>query len=212
VTALPIAFPPGAFRRENEEEDSLFYAFPRRVVHLDDAARAALTRLYGALVPPRGCVLDLMASWRSHMPAPFTGTVLGIGLNREEMADNPQLSQALVHDVNREPRLPFNDGAFDAALCAVSVQYLTQPVEVFREVWRTLRPGAPFVVSFSNRCFPEKAVALWRAASDHQHLALIVAYFEAAGGVGRSWSDLTEFAHEPPAGDPLWVVWALRAA
>jgi SAM-dependent methyltransferase len=206
----PIAFPPHAFRRENEEDDRLFYAMPRRVVHIDDAARAALTRLYGALVPPGGCVLDLLASWRSHLPTTFTGTAIGLGLNRDEMADNPQLGQAVVQDVNREPRLPFNDTAFDAALCAVSVQYLTQPVEVFREVWRTLKPEAPFVVSFSNRCFPEKAVAVWRAASDHQHLAVVVAYFEASGGLGQGWRDILEFAHEPPTGDPLWVVWALK--
>ena len=207
----PITFPPNAFLRENEEDDGLFYAMPRRVVHIDDAARAALTRLYGALLPPRGIVLDLMASWRSHLPDSFAGTAIGLGLNRDEMADNPQLSQAIVQDVNRDPGLPFNDAAFDAALCAVSVQYLTRPVEVFREVWRTLKPEAPFVISFSNRCFPEKAVALWHAATDRQHVAVVVAYFEASGGLGQGWRDLVDTAHEPPDGDPLWVVLALKA-
>jgi SAM-dependent methyltransferase len=172
------AFPPGAFRRLDEEDDRLFYGVPRRVVHLDEAALAALTRLYGVVVPPTGSVLDLMASWRSHLPPWFKGTVVGLGLNREEMRDNPQLSQALVHDLNREPRLPLNDGAFDAALCAVSVQYLTQPVEVFREVARTLRPGAPFVT----------------------------AYFHRSG----LWEGLTEFAHTPATGDPLYAVWGLK--
>lgn len=176
------------------------------MVHLDEAALAALTRLYGVVVPPTGSVLDLMASWRSHLPPWFRGTVLGVGLNRDEMRDNPQLGQALVHDLNREPRLPFNDAAFDAALCAVSVQYLTQPVEVFREVGRTLKPGAPFVVSFSNRCFPDKAVALWHAANDAQHAAIVTAYFQRSG----SWEGLTEFAHTPPTGDPLYVVWGRR--
>ena len=201
-----IVFPPGAFRRLDDEDDHLFYAWPRRVVHLDDAALAALTRLYGAVVTPTGCVLDLMASWRSHLPPWFRGTVIGLGLNGEEMRDNPQLGQALVHDLNREPRLPLNDEAFDAALCAVSVQYLTHPVEVFREVRRTLKPGAPFVVSFSNRCFHEKAVALWHAANDAQHAAIVTAYFRSSG----SWEALTEFAHTPPTGDPLCVVWGLK--
>ncbi len=210
--APPAAFPPGAFRRENEEDDSLFYAWPRRVTHLDGPALATLQRLYAALLPPGGCVLDLMASWRSHLPATFTGTAIGLGLNREEMVDNPRLSQALVHDLNREPTLPFNDEAFDAALCAVSVQYLTRPVEVFREVRRTLRPGGPFIVTFSNRCFPEKAVALWRAANDQQHVALVIAYFDAAGGLGQSWSDASEYAHTPDDGDPLYAVWAGRAS
>jgi SAM-dependent methyltransferase len=207
----PITFPPNAFLRENEEDDERFYTMPRRVVHIDDAARAALTRFYGAVVPPRGSVLDLMASWRSHLPDSFAGSAIGLGLNRDEMADNPQLSQAIVQDVNRDPRLPFTDAAFDAVLCAVSVQYLTRPVEVFREVWRTLKPQGPFVVSFSNRCFSEKAVALWHAASDRQHVAVVVAYFEASGGLGQAWSELIDTAHEPPGGDPLWIVAALKA-
>lgn len=207
----PIAFPPGAFRRANEEDDRLFYAWPRRVVHLDDGALAALGRLYASLVPPRACALDLMASWRSHLPPTFSGTLIGVGLNRDEMRENPQLAQAVVHDINQEPKLPFNDAAFDAVLCAVSVQYLTRPVEVFQDVRRTLKPGAPFVVTYSNRCFPEKAVALWHAASDEQHGAIVAAYFAASGGVGEGWSDLSEYAHTPTGGDPLYAVWAARA-
>lgn len=208
----PISFPPDAFRRQNEEDDRLFYAWPRRVVHLDEAALGALMRLYGTLVPPKGCVLDLMSSWRSHLPPWFAGTLLGLGLNRDEMRDNPQLAQAIVHDLNRDPRLPFNDVAFDAALCAVSVQYLIRPIEVFDEVRRTLKPGAPFIVSFSNRCFPEKAVALWRAANDDQHGAIVAAYFSASGGVGQAWSELAEYAHTPTGSDPLYALWAARAS
>jgi SAM-dependent methyltransferase len=201
-----IVFPPGAFRRIDEEDDRLFYASPRRTVHLDDAALAALTRLYAMVVPPTGCVLDLMAAWRSHLPPWFRGTLIGLGLNRTEMRDNPQLGQALVHDLNQEPALPVNDAAFDAALCAVSVQYMTRPLEVFREVHRALKPGAPFVVSFSNRCFPEKAVALWQAANDAQHAAIVTAYFQGSGG----WEGLGEFSHTPADGDPLFAVWGMK--
>ena len=154
------------FRRFDEDDDSAFYSFPRRVVHIDDGAIAALTRLYAALVPAGVRVLDLMGSWRSHLPASFGGAAIGLGLNAVEMAENPHLAAAVVHDLNREPGLPFADAAFDAVVCAVSVQYLTRPLDVFREVRRVLRPGAPFVVSFSNRCFPDKAVALWRASDD----------------------------------------------
>lgn len=204
----PIEFPPKAFRRFNEEDDRLFYALPRRVVHLDDGALAALTALYARLVPAQGCVLDLMASWRSHLPRTFAGTVIGLGLNGEEMRDNPRLAQALVHDLNREPRLPFGDAAFDAALCAVSAQYLTHPVEVFGEVLRALKPGAPFVVTFSNRCFPEKAVGRWLAATDEQHGSLVAAYFVASSRPESRWSEISEYAHRPDAGDPLWALWA----
>src|ERR1700745_1034147 len=96
-------FPPGAFRRLDEEDDRLFYTSPRRVVHLDAAAVTALTRLYERLVPSTGCGLDLMAYWRSQLPAAFPGTVIGLGMTRDEMLDNPQLAQAIVHDLNRDP-------------------------------------------------------------------------------------------------------------
>jgi ubiquinone/menaquinone biosynthesis C-methylase UbiE len=131
--------------------------------------------------------------------------VVGLGLNAEEMADNPQLTRAIVHDVNDDPRLPFGDEAFDGAMCAVSIQYLTAPLVVFREVCRVLRPGAPFIVSFSNRCFPTKAVAVWLGTTDPQHVALVRAYFQGAGG----WVDVTEEDRSPgDDGDPLYAVCA----
>src|SRR5205814_10622760 len=158
------------------------------------------------VLPAGGALLDLMSSWRSHLPAGVAaGEVVGLGLNAEEMADNPQLTKSVVHDVNREPRLPFGDEAFDGAMCAVSIQYVIHPVRLLREVRRLLRPGAPFVVSFSNRCFPTKAIALWLGTSDVQHLTLVRAYFEAAG----CWTDAREEDRSPGAGgDPLYAVWA----
>lgn len=199
------------FRRFDEDDDSAFYSFPRRVVHIDDGAIAVLTRLYAALVPSGGRVLDLMSSWRSHLPASFSGGAIGLGMNAVEMAENPQLTSAVVHDLNREPKLPFADEAFDAVTCAVSIQYLTRPLEVFREVRRVLRPGAPFVVSFSNRCFPDKAVALWRVTDDQEHVEVVTAYFADSAEPGGAWAAVESFEHAPRQGDPLYVVWARRA-
>src|SRR5499426_4031421 len=132
--------------------------------------------------------------------------VIGLGMNAEEMGDNPQLTKSVVHDLNRDPRLPFGDGEFDGAMCAVSVQYLTHPVLVFREVRRVLQSGAPFVVAFSNRCFPTKAIAVWLDSTDRQHLGLVRAYFEGSGG----WMDIREEDRSPRAGDPLYAVWARK--
>jgi len=202
--------PPAAYAREDETSDAEFYGFPRKVVHIDDGAIAALGRLYAEALPEGGRLLDLMSSWRAHLPVGFRAAeVVGVGMNAEEMADNPQLTRAVVHDVNREPRLPFGDAEFDGAMCAVSVQYLIHPVQVFREVARVLRPGAPFVVSFSNRCFPTKAVAVWLAATDEQHLTLVRAYFDAV----RRFVDIKEETRSAgPDGDPLYVVWARAAS
>ena len=196
---------PTAFAREDESTDDEFYGFPRKVVHIDDGAIVALGRLYGEVLPTGGRLLDLMSSWRSHLPEGFPADVVGLGMNAEEMADNPRLARFVVHDVNREPRLPFGDAELDGAMCAVSVQYLTHPLRVFREVARVLRPGAPFVVSFSNRCFPTKAVAAWLYANDEQHVELVRAYFDTAGG----FVDVKEEDRSPGGyGDPLYAVWA----
>jgi len=126
-------------------------------------------------------------------------------LNAEEMTDNPRLTRSIVHDLNRTPRLPFGNEEFDGAMCAVSIQYVTHPLLVLREVRRVLRPRAPFVVSFSNRCFPTKAVAVWLSTTDQQHVTLVRSYFEAAGG----WIDATVEDRSPgDHGDPLYAVWA----
>ena len=201
--------PATAYTRDDESPDERFYDVPRKVVHIDDDAIAALGGLYAEVLPTGGRLLDLMSSWRSHLPSGFRAAeVVGLGLNAEEMADNPQLTRHVVHDVNREPRLPFDDAWFDGATCAVSIQYVTHPLRLLREVGRVLCPGAPFVVSFSNRCFPTKAVAVWLDTTDEQHLTLVRAYFEAAGG----WTDVTS-EDRSPGGDanPLYAVWARRA-
>jgi SAM-dependent methyltransferase len=199
-------FPPEAYAREDESPDGRFYGAPRKVVHIDDGAIAALGRLYADVLPGDGRLLDLMSSWRTHLPAGLHAReVVGLGLNAEEMADNPQLTRSLVHDVNRDPRLPFDDEQFDGAMCAVSIQYLTHPVRLLRELHRVLRPGAPCVVSFSNRCFPTKAVAVWLSTTDQQHLMLVRSCFEAAGG----WTDVKAEDRSPDGdGDPLYAVWA----
>ena len=202
-------YPPDAYARDDESPDGGFYGVPRKVVHIDDGAIVALGALYAEVLPPGGRLLDLMSSWRSHLPARAqAGEVIGLGMNAEEMGDNPQLTKSVVHDINRDPRLPFGDREFDGAMCAVSIQYVTHPVLVFRELHRVLRPGAPFVVSFSNRCFPTKAVAVWLGTTDHQHLMLVRSYFEAAGG----WRDVKDEDRSSDGnGDPLYAVWARTA-
>ena len=196
---------PLAYAREDESSDERFYVMPRKVVHIDDGAIAALGRLYADVLPADGRLLDLMSSWRSHLPSGFRARELvGLGMNAEEMADNPQLTAHVVHDVNREARLPFGDAEFDGAMCAVSIQYVVHPLRLVREIRRILRFGAPFVVSFSNRCFPTKAVAVWLDTTDEQHVRLVQGYFKAAGG----FDDVTAEDRSPGRGDPLYAVWA----
>jgi hypothetical protein len=174
--------PPGAFARIDEGDDAEFYLPPRLVTHIDDHAIAALADFYGSVLPPNGVLLDLMSSWVSHLPADLAvAEMVGHGMNARELAANPRLTRWFIQDLNRESALPLEDASFDGALCCVSVQYLQQPIAVFGEVRRVLKPGAPFIVSFSNRCFPTKAVAIWRALDLRRHAALVRLYFERSG-------------------------------
>ena len=140
------------FRRYDETPDDAFYVMPRLVTHIDDHAIEAVTQLYRELFPSDGAILDLMSSWVSHLPAEVSyRRVVGLGMNAEELAANPRLDEWLVHDLNREPHLPFADAEFDAAGICVSIQYLTQPVAGLRDLGRVLKVGGPLVISFSNR-------------------------------------------------------------
>jgi SAM-dependent methyltransferase len=169
---------PDFFRRIDDSDDELFYQHPRFVVHIDDGAVAKVGEIYCDLLPVGGTILDLLSSWRSHLPDRFhPGKVVGLGLNRAEMQDNPALNEVVVHNVNLNPRLPFDDASFDGAVMTVSVQYLTRPIELFADVARVLKPRAPFIVTFSNRMFPTKAVALWHGANHHQRVTLVQEYF-----------------------------------
>jgi SAM-dependent methyltransferase len=200
-------FPPGFFDRADETDDVEFYALERFVTHIDDGAIEAVGQLYTELGLD-GVVLDLCSSWISHFPTRPERLVI-TGMNAAELAANPMADEWLVQDLNADPRLPFGDGVFDAVTCCVSVDYLTRPLDVFREAARVLRPGGVFVCTFSNRCFPTKAIRGWLSTGDGGRAAIVRRYFE-----------LTDDFDEPIAqqrptrrfGDPLFTVSAPRVS
>lgn len=198
----PTAFPPGAFDKADPSADPLFYAEPRFVAHIDDGAIAAVTEIYRHTLPPGGVILDLMSSWISHFPEKTAfGRVIGHGMNAEELAANPRLDEWFVQDLNANPTLPLASSSADAACLCVSVQYLQQPVAVFREAARVLRPGGPLVVTFSNRCFPTKAVAIWQALSGAEQQRLVSVYCSEAG-----FDSIETDYTRRPGNDPIWAV------
>ena len=182
LTAMQSRFPPGAFARRDESSDVDFYAEPRLVTHIDDPAIAAVGETYRRFLQPGGEYLDLMSSWVSHFPADFEiGRLVGHGMNEVELRRNPALAEYFLQDLNQDPALPFDDDRFDGVTICVSVQYLTQPVAVFREIGRILKPGAPLIVTFSNRCFQTKAVSIWLVFDDEEHGQLVSTYAADAG-------------------------------
>lgn len=175
-------FSDAPFVRSDENKDTIFYAKPRLVTHVDSQAQAIIKALYGRYLRPGMHVLDLMCSWRSHVPESLPlGSLVGLGLNAEEMADNPQLTGHVVHDLNTEARLPFEDGRFDAVICTVSVEYMTRPFEVFRDVARIVKPEGLFIHTFSNRWFPPKAISLWETLNEFERMGLVSEYFLESG-------------------------------
>ena len=197
------SLPAGSFDKADPEDDLAFYAPPRFVTHIDEVAVAALTDFYRAVLPTDARVLDLMSSWISHLPDDRRyAAVIGHGMNAEELAANRRLDRWFVQDLNADPMLPLGAGTFDAALCCVGVQYLQRPFEVFAEVRRTLSPSAPFVVSYANRCFPTKAVAIWRSLDMRAQASLISLYMERAGFEGIDVRVLSDGSR----GDPLIAV------
>ncbi|KAK6267262.1 hypothetical protein QUC31_018099 [Theobroma cacao] len=167
----------------NTFPDREFYAFPRFVTHVDDGFIATLTDLYRERLRPGSEILDIMSSWISHLPKEVVyKRVVGHGLNAQELAKNPRLDYFFVKDLNQDQKLEMEDGSFNAVLCTVSVQYLQQPEKVFAEVFRVLRPGGVFIVSFSNRLFYEKAISAWRDGTAYGRVQLILQYFQCIEG------------------------------
>jgi SAM-dependent methyltransferase len=202
------AFPNGFFDRADDAPDDRFYEPVRLVTHIDDGAIAAVGALYDEL-GLAGEILDLCSSWVSHFRA-APERLVALGMNEAELARNSHATGHLVHDLNADPHLPFPDAAFDGATCCVSVDYLVRPLEVFDGVARVLRPGAPFVLTFSNRCFPTKAIRGWLATDDAGHVEIVSEYFRCSTG----WTEPRAEPRTPPGqpGDPLFAVWARRTA
>jgi SAM-dependent methyltransferase len=211
MTGPYAGFPAGFFDRADERPDAEFYGPPRLVTHIDDDAIAAVGDLYAELgidgsAPAPVRVLDLMSSWVSHFRTPPAELVV-LGMNAAELAANTAATERVVHDLNADPRLPLPDGDVDAAVCCVSIDYLTRPIEVLADVARVLRPGGTLAVTFSNRCFPAKAVRGWLLTSDEQHGALVAELVRRAGGFTEAEVSLRT---RPGRGDPLHAVVAHR--
>ena len=208
-----------AFARLDESDDELFYTRDRFVQHLDATALATVEDLIGQLiVEERPAILDLMASWDSHIPPGINPSrVVGLGLNENELRKNPVLTEYVVHDLNRNPMLPFPDASFDAVINIVSVDYMTHPVEVFGEVGRILKPGGLYLVVFSSRMFPQKATQVWRQSGERERIILVEEFFRHAKlfdapavfiSKGRPRPADDKYAHLGIPSDPIYALYA----
>jgi SAM-dependent methyltransferase len=175
------------------------------VGQIDGAAIAAVTNLYRNILPPGGEILDVLSGWVPHLPpeAPYR-RVVGIGIERRALVENPFLDDWRVQDLNANPFLPFASGEFDGATICAAIQYLARPAEVLRDIARVLRPGAPLIVSFSNRCVATRAIGCWCLHDETGQLCLVAQHFAAAG----NWADIRCLDCTPGGGQPLYAVLA----
>ncbi len=209
-----------AFERDDAGDDRGFYERPRLVQHIDDRAIETITGLYGRIITPGSRVLDLMSSWTSHLPDQLeTASVTGLGMNAEELAANTRLTTFDIHDLNRRPQLPYPDAVFDAVICTVSVEYLTQPFEVFAEVARVLAPGGIFAVTFSDRWFPTKAIRIWKELHPFERMGMVLEFFRRSGRFqaletfsSQGWPrpEGDKYADRMAFSDPVFGVWGRR--
>lgn len=204
-------FSPEDFYRADQQDDGSFYAVPRFVYHIDEPAVSALVQYYRTSIPPKSRILDICSSWVSHYPLEFPKTmarISGTGMNEFELRANDQLTDFFPRNLNINPKLPYPDQSFDVVTCVVSIDYLIHPIEVMKEVHRVLRPGGKVIISQSNRCFPSKAIAMWLRMNDRQHLELINAYFQYAGGFKspRKALDITAQGPGQSGYDPMFIV------
>ncbi|CAA0829213.1 S-adenosyl-L-methionine-dependent methyltransferases superfamily protein [Striga hermonthica] len=196
------------FQRFDETPDIMFYESPRFVTHIDDPAIAALTKYYSEVFPPSNtpgvAMLDMCSSWVSHYPKGYKQSrIAGMGLNEEELNRNPVLTEYVVQDLNVDPKLPFKDNTFDVITNVVSVDYLTKPIDVFKEMSRILKPGGLAIISFSNRCFFTKAISIWTSTGDADHVMIVGAYFHYAGGFEPP--EAVDISPNPSRTDPIDV-------
>lgn len=194
------------FGRYDESNDELFYAEPRFVVHIDDGAIFLVKSLIDDYIKDNAVVLDLMSSWRTHWPeGKSKQKIIGLGLNSEEMTDNPDLDEVVVQNLNKNYELPFDDQYFDAVVITVSVQYLVNPFAVFREIHRVLKSEGVFLVTFSNRMFHTKAVNVWKDTEEASRMELVKFYMEQIGGFKAIYTKLMN-PDRSVIDDPLYLV------
>jgi SAM-dependent methyltransferase len=195
------------FQRPDSEADDLFYEQARMVAHIDDATMDAVTEFYREFIPANASVLDLMSSWLSHLPQDLTlNRVAGLGMNAQELAANTQLTEWCVHNLNENPRLPFEEGSFDRVLIVVSIQYLIRPVEVLQSVLRALKPGGAIAIAMSHRLFPTKAIAAFQGMERDDKMKLVGYCLKQAG-----FSEIAFHDRSPLGADPMWIMTACKS-
>lgn len=193
-------------------DDQMFYLMPKFVHHAADDSRAALTKYYSCILQSskNNAVLDLCSSFTSHYPPDWKASrCVAIGLNPFELMANPSKTEWTIQNLNTNPKLPYEDCTFDTITNSLSVDYMTRPIELFKECYRVLKPGGLAAMAFTNRCFPTKIVPIWAEPfTDRNHVKIVMNYFH----FSDSWEELALVDVSPSLRDPMYIVQAKKPA
>jgi len=213
-------FVESAFSRIDQKNDNEFYQTVRPVHHLDSYARQTVAKLYAQFIKPESNVLDLMASWESHLPTKLSSVHLScLGMNEQELSSNHDMNDYIVHDLNQNSTTPYTANSFDAVICTASVEYLINPLDVFNDIHRIVKPGGIFIVTFSNRFFPTKAISQWAEMHEFERVGLVMAYFRKSQWNNSVHSFSTRGRIRPEddphfdktqVSDPVFAVWCYK--
>ncbi|MCW8963775.1 MAG: methyltransferase domain-containing protein [Gammaproteobacteria bacterium] len=207
----------GAHDRIDDTDDAIHYKDANLEDTFDTSSGAQLTDLYGRLLQPGDHVLDMMCGAHSYLPDNINGLhVTGIGLNQEELTANRQLTDFVVHNVNKTPVLPFEDNTFNTIVFTAAVEYLTDPALTFRELHRITKPGGSIIVTFTDHWNTLKGILIWSELHPFERLGLTLDYFLKTEGITALHTETIQgllrpeddkYANKKLYADPIFAVY-----
>jgi len=179
---------------------------------LDEEAAEKLRGHFKFYLKPGMSILEFGAAENSYFPNDLElSRHVGVGLNKDLMDENESLTEKLVVDLNTV--VPSRDvdsddlrrlaaDPFDAIVMTNTVDFLTNPREVYRTAWHLLKPGGLMMVPFTSKNakeyvakFERAQVKAWREFSDDQHMWITGSFFQFSAGEG--WERLLGFDISP---------------
>jgi SAM-dependent methyltransferase len=187
----PFDFSQGMpFLRKIEEDDATFYQAIDTTPSVDRVAIEQLTEFYSPYLKENSSILDVMASSDSYIPKTLKNvTITGLGLKEDDLIANTQLNQYTLHDLNKNTTLPYDDQSFDTVLCSFGIEYITQPIKLFKEIARILKPSGHFLIGFSDRFYKQKAIGLWADLHEFERMGIVLEYFRQSKQFSELYSE-----------------------
>mmetsp|Transcript_2795 Transcript_2795/g.4290 ORF Transcript_2795/g.4290 Transcript_2795/m.4290 type:complete len:641 (-) Transcript_2795:122-2044(-) len=177
---------------------------------LNAETASKLTSHYSFYLQDGMSVVEFGAAEKSYLPEGLKlGRHVGVGASSSQMEKNPALTESFVVDLNNvvpefdvdsdDIRQLGND-TFDVVLMANTIDFLTNPREVFRTGWNLLKPGGTMIVAFTSRDayvdkFAKAQTKMWRDMNDDQHTWICGSFFQFSAGEG--WEGLKGFDISP---------------